>query len=376
MKNNNLIIDSNLKKYIESVSIKNNRDRYTISDGIPGLLLVLAQFYVTEKNIKSKEGIESLAWDYINQAAQQNISLSLSNQGLWTGPLGLSVAADTWSRIADNSMYDWNLINRLYYQSMVFLIKKWSQISRGDLENKFKRDIIFGFPGVLNYICNCSIARKSEENNPLFIQTLKRISTKSLLQFYVKSSSSINPTNLGMAHGLSGLLIAILQYYFTFKSLPKNVMQSLILDSDYIANYANYLLSFTDNANYLFINNWCTGIPGLLNLMKITNHKRVFSKLSNYIDCESKSITSENNMCLCHGYGSIALANYVFNKKSCDLPVFSDYYFSVHKFDSYGILSGPGGILALSRSMQKSSPFLLNWLFGINDFSKDYNFRY
>ena len=368
MKNTNLNIDPNLERYIKLLSIKGNCDGYTISDGIPGLLLLLAQFYITEEDIKSRNCIEKLAWHYLNQGAYQSISLSSSNQGLWTGPLGLSVAVDTWSQISLNSAYDWKAINQFYYQNMLFLIKKWSRTSRNELKDKFRRDIVFGFPGILNYVCNCHIARKSEKNNPMFIQSIQEISKQSLLSVYSGHNLSVNPTNLGMAHGLTGLIFSILQYNLTFKNLSIDVETNLMEDIEYIVDYAKYLLSLCGNTKYMFINNWCTGIPGLLNLLKITNYEEELSELVNYIDYEFESIHMDGNICLCHGYGSIALADYAFNVKKNNIKAFSDSYFASHKFDSYSMLTGVGGILALNRSIQKASSFLLDWLFGVNDF--------
>ena len=296
------------------------------------------------------------------------MELSQSNRGLWTGLLGLSTAINFWAKESIDSDFapKWNEFNSIYYKNISPLLYKWANLNLDDLRSKFNEDIIFGLPGVLNYVCNCTIAYKNEQQQRLFTPLVRKLFKQDLISRYVKNNNDINPRDIGMAHGLAGAIFSILQYDYLFNGIIS--APQINLWSDYFSNYVKFLLTLRNKKEYTFIKNWCTGLPGIINLLRVMGNVDNYSEIQKYIEYESSSINGYDNLCLCHGDGSILLADYIFNNnRYCEELINRDIFVS-YKYQSCSMLSGVGGILTFKQSAKTGSPFLLSWLFGLNDF--------
>ena len=132
--------------------------------------------------------------------------------------------------------------------------------------------------------------------------------------------------------------------------------------------YVKFRLTLKNKKEYLFIKNWCTGLPGIINLLRIMGNVDGYSEIQNYINYESSSINGYDNLCLCHGDGSILLADYIFNSNLHCEELLNTNIFMSYNCQSCSMLSGIGGILTFKQAAKSSSPFLLSWLLGLNDF--------
>lgn len=364
-------IDSELEKFlnlyfgnkeIQSVEL------YSIADGLAGILILLAQYYISEDDVIKKNKLEKRAWFYLNAINDSSIEVSQSTRGLWTGPLGLSAAIDFWAKVSIDHDFavKWNECNNLYYNAILPILYYWAGLNLDDLRSKFNKDIIFGLPGVINYICNCTIAYKNEQQEKMFAPLVTKLFKLDLISRYGKNNDEINPRDIGMAHGLGGAIFSILQYNYLFNGA--SYIPQLSLWSNYFSKYVKFLLTLRNKKDYIFIKNWCTGLPGIINLLRIMGNIDGYSKIQNYIDYESSAITEYDNLCLCHGDGSILLADYIFNNNLCCEELLNRDIFISYKYQSCSLLSGASGILAFKQAAKRSSPFLLSWLFGLNDF--------
>lgn len=370
-------IDSELEEFL-NFYFRNKEiqhvEFYSIADGLAGILVLLAQYYISEDDLIKKKELEKRAWFYLNTINESSIEVSQSNRGLWTGPLGISTAIDFWTQVSIDQDFatKWNEFNNLYYKNISPMLYRWANLNLNDLRSKFNKDIIFGLPGVLNYVCNCTIAYKNEQQQRMFTPLVTKLFKLDLISRYGKNDDELNPRDIGMAHGLAGAIFSILQYDYLFNGT--SYISQLSLWSNYFSRYVKFLLTLKNKEEYLFIKNWCTGLSGIINLLRIMGNVDGYSEIQNYVNYESSSINGYDNLCLCHGDGSILLIDYIFNNNLYCKELLNKDIFMSYKYQSCSMLSGAGGILTFKRAAKKSSPFLLSWLLGLNDF-RSHNYK-
>lgn len=372
--------------YLSEVGKKNDylREHYTILDGFPGVMLALAQFYILENNNEIKNKIELLACNYLNDLNNYEIHISSSTSGLLTGPLGISAVIDIWAQIGEEKIF-WNKLNKRFYKSIEFLLDFWSTTNINDLQSKFKGDWIFGFPGVLTYICNCKIAHQNEMKYWRFKKAVQNICKNDLFKFKVYDNFSLK--NLGMAHGTSGIILSILEYELSFLNniditnntylWYKDVSKSIINCIDRYTNDSYDFYDFLPNSGNRLQTSWCNGLCGLLPLASIMEDKKILYKIAEFLNkITPSSINSidEGIYCICHGFGSIEYAKYYLNNSHLDMSLFKFKNYCIlpdinkTKENDIGFLSGLGGFLALNASIIKKQRCCFDWMLGMNDF--------
>lgn len=350
----------------------------SLSDGLAGHMMYLAQIFIGESDAQKKNLIESIALDCIQKADYSNYKLVISERGLWTGPLGLSAAIDTWYQISVTHKNIWRSINDSFYFSIHSLIKYWSSLSVDNMNEKFDIDWIFGLPGVLAYLSNCNIAKKDEKNKKKFSHYLKQIDTLSSLKRNTKKE-------LSFAHGFSGLIFSLIQYNYTFYNSNTSINLDLqhikpeIMDIEtHVKKYIDYCNTDEDLSLEEILTepkngtlcSWCTGIVGFLALLNKINFTcdlgKITSKFQANVSTYSfKSHTDQNFYCLCHGIGSVELLYYYFGKSLPNNLIISSTV-DVENLENFNYLNGLGGVLALEYAISTKKKFLADWMFGYN----------
>ena len=124
-------IDSELEEFL-NFYFRNKEiqhvEFYSIADGLAGILVLLAQYYISEDDLIKKKELEKRAWFYLNTIDESSIEVSQSNRGLWTGPLGISTAIDFWTQVSIDQDFatKWNEFNNLYYKNILPMLCKWA----------------------------------------------------------------------------------------------------------------------------------------------------------------------------------------------------------------------------------------------------------
>lgn len=350
----------------------------SLSDGLAGHLMYLAQLFIGQSDLQKKNLIESIALECIQKASYSNYKLLKSQRGLWTGPLGLSAAIDTWYQISSIHKNMWRSINVSFYSSIRSIIEVWASQSITDMNEKFDIDWIFGLSGVLAYISNCSIAKKDEKHKKRFLQYSTKMSSFSSLITNTKKE-------IGFAHGFSGLLFSLIQFNRSFCNSNTNTILNLpfvkpkIIDIEtHVKKYINFcnldselsIEKILTKPKTDLLCSWCTGIMGLLislNTLHVTpDLTRFTSKFQANISSFSfHSHTNQNFYCLCHGIGSIELLYYYFGEQLPNNLIIHSTV-DTQDIENFNFLNGLGGVLTLENAMNTKKKFLADWMFGYN----------
>lgn len=336
--------------------IVNNKSKdISLSDGIAGQLLFLAQSYLSETDRNQKNTLEKIALNKIINNEFQ-VDSQISTMGLWTGPLGLSAAIDIWETISTTQKDIWENINLSCYQVIEPLIRYWSTLPVEKMDKKYYNDWIFGLAGVINYICNCTIAYRYEIKNKLFKDV---VSTLNCNDYRLRFSFSHG--NLGIRRAKETYFQKILGMH-----LPRYCLDDIVdsyiqyLNIDFNKKYENLLIEGYTKYNLPL--SWCNGVLGMLPFISDNKRHLLFSTCFEKINIGVVDKHSDKNyFCICHGLESLNLLSYLLDCESID---FLDKY-EVSNEPDYSFLSGIGGTLTIHKALRHKKKFVADWLFGL-----------
>lgn len=323
-------INDLLIKYKQS--IKNcltdfNFEEMTLSNGIPGLLLLLNEFNITYQTQQYQKDIRLL----IKYLFQKLSKYGLITQSLYSGAVGIAVALSEISQQTDEYK---NLLNSLdeyitYCTNEMIDNFDWETVTPPNY------DVIEGLSGVLIYF----ITFKSEGNKVLinriinFLTELISNDNNGIIKMYISVGHQMSEPeehiypdgclNLGLAHGLAGI-ISVLTYanskgydfarldkiedaieiYEKFQLNDSLVWKDGLTKDEYLSGHIKVKSNFIRDA-------WCYGRPGIALAYLyygIVSKKQYFIEKSeniliNSLDC----LLCVDSTMICHGISGILL---------------------------------------------------------------------
>ncbi|CUW08450.1 lanthionine synthetase C family protein [Leuconostoc gasicomitatum] len=311
-------------------SVKNclndfNFEEMTLSNGIPGLLLLLNEFNVTYQTKQYQNDIRFL----IEYLFQKLSKYGLITQSLYSGAAGIAVALSEISQQTDE--YN-NLLNSLD-EYIVYCTNEridnfdWKTVTPPNY------DIIEGLSGILVYL----ITFKSEGNKVLinriinFLTELISNDNNGIIKMYISIGNQMSEPeehiypdgclNLGLAHGLAGIISVLayanrkgydfarldkigdaLEIYEQFQLNDSLVWKDGLTKDEYLSGHIKVKPNFIRDA-------WCYGRPGIaLTYLYygMASKKQYFIEKSeniliNSLDC----LLCVDSTMICHGISGI-----------------------------------------------------------------------
>ena len=328
------IIEKWDRKLIEN---RNEMDftELTFSSGIPGVVLLLAEYGLREGFPNYSNKIET----YI-----EHMVYKLSRYGMLTGSIysGASGIALSILHLQEQPNYH-NLFNSLNDYIVYYVEEQIKSIDIDEI-SPLDYDIIEGLAGILNYLLLLNDSHYDEQKVKIvnYLSNLANMEDK-LLKFYIKPNNQMSELennvypkgclNLGLAHGLSG--VGCVLCYAYRKGFGNN--QTLIAIKNILKIYEDFELSdlqpfiwkdsltkeeITTNkiihqANFIR-DAWCYGSPGIslfyLYSGLILNDTYLKDKAEKILKASMDRLYGVDTNMLCHGYTGIIQICSLFKK--------------------------------------------------------------
>ncbi|WP_343109632.1 lanthionine synthetase C family protein, partial [Salmonella enterica] len=321
-----------INDYLESEYGKESIYKVGLATGYPGISIMLYEAY----KITGNHDYYNRANVYLSETIKIISSSPMYSTSLFSGSFGVIFAL---THCSDNGRNYFNIIHSLLSQYDYIYEQQYNEVSNSinqKIFDDFLYDTISGYSGILNTLLYVKdkygdkIHEKLHNHIINCITILEKIVVLAIHNDNFKEKNILN--NLGMAHGITGVINSLVSAYnrgfdkqsndFTLKEV-RNFYLNNIKEVNYIKRIPNFV-----NEELNHRDAWCYGTPGVAFCLKKIS-ELMKDKDLNKISMELLNTTLQRNVderglispTLCHGYsGIIAIA------KNLDAKNIVDYY--------------------------------------------------